>query len=701
MLEGHGAPRFCGITGCCVATKAGAPLPPVVDADDEAKDKDEATAKPRKAATTWWASAMQPGAQQKKPPSNRPAGAPKKYMMWDELAGWGAAADEPSVPRPAPGAAQKGVLPWLVFAFGVGLLTITVCPSMAGSKCPGCAECGSLMCTLCCERNTPGKGKGDPVNPYVRGCASFLKSNVLNHEVAYHQGDRQRQRTVEAGFEQQHAAHRAQLRLLFKNVHFLSKSNMPLLKFWDLCENDRLRGFPTTRLYNNHVMARDILMSLAHVIRELINLAAAKSPALGLMVDESTDVSQTAAIILYLRLQIDGVYRTLMGVLMLLLFCFASDGASVMTGNENGVAVQLRANFNVFMLLVAHRHALASTDAAKDNDVAAFFESSLHSIICYFSKSPKRCKALQAIQKALRLSELRMVRVVATRWLSRAAASRPVYAMIQALVLDFRNDAATGDNLTADALYTLSKSHEFLLSLVLFNTMLEVLAQISTALQKTRVTFSEVDDLVSAAKDFFAKSFDLASFHGGPDYVRFNVARKKEYTKVEKPGSFFDVLGLDAVLVNDDRAAWVLDGASRFAAALVMGLSERFEAASTPWLLLVPQMSDLAEQIQLGNITKDEAYATLLAHDSLADVKVILSIYLILCLSSVPCERGFSTMLIVKTRLRNCLDILTAILGLDLLVKARAIVDVAASKLTLTSHGGQKVAVALRGETEP
>jgi len=47
------------------------------------------------------------------------------------------------------------------------------------------------------------------------------------------------------------------------------------------------------------------------------------------------------------------------------------------------------------------------------------------------------------------------------------------------------------------------------------------------------------------------------------------------------------------------------------------------------------------------------------AHDSLADVKVLLSIYLILCLSSVPCERGFSTMLIVKTRLRNCLDILT------------------------------------------
>mmetsp|Transcript_4160 Transcript_4160/g.12963 ORF Transcript_4160/g.12963 Transcript_4160/m.12963 type:complete len:257 (+) Transcript_4160:170-940(+) len=41
------------------------------------------------------------------------------------------------------------------------------------------------------------------------------------------------------------------------------------------------------------------------------------------------------------------------------------------------------------------------------------------------------------------------------------------------------------------------------------------------------------------------------------------------------------------------------------------------------------------------------------------------------------------------------------IIGLDMLVKASAIVDVAASELTLTSPEGQQVAVALRGETEP
>ena len=54
-----------------------------------------------------------------------------------------------------------------------------------------------------------------------------------------------------------------------------------------------------------------------------------------------------------------------------LLASFASDGASVMTGSEHGVAVRLRTAFNMFMLLchcIAHRQALACADAADSNE---------------------------------------------------------------------------------------------------------------------------------------------------------------------------------------------------------------------------------------------------------------------------------------------------------------------------------------------
>ena len=92
-----------------------------------------------------------------------------------------------------------------------------------------------------------------------------------------------------------------------------------------------------------------------------------------------------------------------------------------------------------------------------------------------------------------------MVRVVVTRWLSRAAATLRIFTVICALVAEFREDAADPSNTTAKALYRLTMMHDFLCALVLFNDILSTLAQISTALQKPRVTFGEVAKLVASA----------------------------------------------------------------------------------------------------------------------------------------------------------------------------------------------------------
>ena len=55
----------------------------------------------------------------------------------------------------------------------------------------------------------------------------------------------------------------------------------------------------------------------------------------------------------------------------------------------------------------------------------------------------------------------------------------------------------------------------------------------------------------------------------------------------------------------------------------------------------------------------DEAYAELLRSDSLPETKRLLSIFCILCLSTVWCERGFSLMAITKQKLRNRLTVIT------------------------------------------
>jgi hypothetical protein len=109
---------------------------------------------------------------------------------------------------------------------------------------------------------------------------------------------------------------------------------------------------------------------------------------LGLMIDESTDCSNTNMMVLYLRLFKDGLFQTvywgmvtvtdatgvgLAGVVrqkfedsdipMSLLMSLATDGASAMTGEENGAAAFICAYSSGYLLsthCVAHRHALAS-----------------------------------------------------------------------------------------------------------------------------------------------------------------------------------------------------------------------------------------------------------------------------------------------------------------------------------------------------
>jgi hypothetical protein len=256
------------------------------------------------------------------PPAKKSVGRPRKRAA-------GSAEDERPAQRPAAAetAAQprptterhtrkfqtswKTVLPWIIFVAGLGV-AVEICPSLEGEKCPGCPLCGRMMCTLCMERNTRGMLRGDDAkNPFVAGCSRFKIGSCREHASIYHNADMDaRQRTVSEGFAKQFADMREHLRHVFKNVYWLSKQKIALWKLPEMCELDRCKGYPMMRTYCTHVMAREMLMSLAHVIREGINEAACASAAVALMVDESTDVSQTGAMVLYLRLNIGGVFKT-------------------------------------------------------------------------------------------------------------------------------------------------------------------------------------------------------------------------------------------------------------------------------------------------------------------------------------------------------------------------------------------------------
>ena len=67
-------------------------------------------------------------------------------------------------------------------------------------------------------------------------------------------------------------------------------------------------------------------------------------------------------------------------------------------------------------------------------------------------------------------------------------------------------------------------------------------------------------------------------------------------------------------------------------------------------------------------LSLEDGYIEILRSDLLPDIKRLACIFLVLCLSTVWCERGFSLMALIKTCLRNCMNMET--LGALMMVKS-------------------------------
>ncbi len=87
---------------------------------------------------------------------------------------------------------------------------------------------------------------------------------------------------------------------VFLLVYWLASEALPMLKIYTLARLISLLQFRDAanyvlnvgKNYVNHMTAKDMTMSMAAVLREWINVRARLSPVLGLMIDESTDITR-------------------------------------------------------------------------------------------------------------------------------------------------------------------------------------------------------------------------------------------------------------------------------------------------------------------------------------------------------------------------------------------------------------------------
>jgi hypothetical protein len=176
--------------------------------------------------------------------------------------------------------------------------------------------------------------------------------------------------------------------IVMRIVYFLSRNNLPLWLLPSMIEMMKESGIPDISngsiTYTNEISGHEFLMAIAKTIEDEIWNELSDVVAFGVMIDESTDITTTKRLDVYVSyVAKQGIFKTrflslsecdaesIINVIINIfstkgilskLVAFASDGASVMLGKNGGVAARLSRVCTYPLIInhcVAHRLALA------------------------------------------------------------------------------------------------------------------------------------------------------------------------------------------------------------------------------------------------------------------------------------------------------------------------------------------------------
>ncbi|MCO5605905.1 hypothetical protein L7F22_060091 [Adiantum nelumboides] len=181
--------------------------------------------------------------------------------------------------------------------------------------------------------------------------------------------------------------------------------------------------------YTSTSVEKEFIASIKEVYWNRLKEDIAASPFYSLQIDESTDVSTQQYMIVYVTYMLEkgngpictsfvellrvenaeaeGFYATLMAFLVKMklplhkMIGIAIDGATVMTGVNNGVVAKLKRNVSHLLSFhcVAHRESLAAGDAFKLYKEFKFVDQVARKLYEWVSRSAKRHAALAQVVK--------------------------------------------------------------------------------------------------------------------------------------------------------------------------------------------------------------------------------------------------------------------------------------------------------------
>ena len=469
--------------------------------------------------------------------------------------------------------------------------------------------------------------------------------------------------------------------------------------------------------YTSERFKQESVHALADTVAKPIYESLKDSPFFSLCIDETTDVSITKQLIVYARYLVggsvktsfvrivelpDGTAKSITESLCVLCselnldmanrFCgLGSDGASVMLGIRGGVATLLkdRVPFLVSNHCIAHRLALACGQAANEIPYLKRFKSILDQLYRFYSNSAVRTAGLRYIQEVLDDPLLKLTQAKDVRWLSHDKAVNHLRQCFKSVLQSLEKEATERNNAEAAGLLTFIRSYRFVAALYMFSDILPPLALLSRAFQRKDVSFTVVKPLVQGTKATIDAllltpgahfqnlpvvltelrddyGFQHPSDHQVEDFKKNVHDQYLETLSNHISRRFPDMELLEAFAIFDpstipqDLGQQASHGVQKLE-VLISHYSPHgvidSEAARNELRVF---NSVIAANVVTSQLTTRNLMSHLLSTSKLTimfpNLAKLATIALLLPMSSVDCERGFSALSRVKTDLRNRLS---------------------------------------------
>lgn len=578
-------------------------------------------------------------------------------------------------------------------------------------------EDGKMFCDTCKKANMN--------NGFVRGCTTMQKSALSDHQssashIAASKVINQSVAMIKHVEKSQVACNEA-LKTQLKVVLHMAQTNTPCHLYQDLIKLLQSAGCPnlnSAHTYTHHDTVSQMEEALAKTITSGIDDRIANSRYVGIIVDETTNISVEKMLITYLTLQDKGEPETVFignyaipsgtaecitakikellsgrGVSMARVVGLGSDGANVMVGRKAGVAQLLRQNDCPLLVNIhcgAHRTALAARDASAAVRNVSAYVTTVNNIYTYYKNSPIRTYRLNELQKEMGENDLLSLKQPsATRWLSLERAVKGVRANWAALVSELDEEEAAKNCPVAKGIRKHLQKYTFPALTHLLTDVLAVVNRMNLTFQKEDVNISSISPIVNmtlaSLEDLMngpgeaEKKFKEASQDGKfcgitlthTDAQTFSTLRTEYIAEVIKsikkrfPCDHLSIISdLDTVL-NASRYPVADSALKSYGQEALERICDHYGSptgAAEPPVQRERMERDFLPVKRVlagsGNPSFRESCRLLITSlgEMFPDFKTLAELALVIPVSSVAAERGFSLQNNIKTAMRSRLS---------------------------------------------